>query len=691
MHSTKVLVKLLLLSFISEACLANDESEQESKGGSGLETIVVSADLLNKSVDSSALSVEIFDAETLENKAGLATLNDVLETTVNASIVKGTGTAATVRGVDGTGAAQNAVALFTGGRSRLSYEIDNRPVSFNELVYGDISLFDVEKVEVLRGAQSTLVGRNAMAGTVNIQSNKPQYEDEVIFRIAGGNFNTHQLSAVLNKEVIEDAVAFRVSADWIEKESNVEYESYDEVDDPGQFESLNIKAKLLIEPDVENNAKLLIGLTHSDYYGPANEIIVAPYEDRVSSYTNQPRHNPITNTFSVDYSQDIAANVTFELNTSVTDVEFERTTVTDYTNASIDTREYVFEPQFFYDNRYLNAVAGLYYYRGREEEFTEFGASDLHYEDNTDTLSLYSEAAFNVSNEVTLSIGLRYEQESRKRYGGSYSTGVTSDDFNYDQDYSDFLPKVAVNWQQSEAISWGAQISKGYTSGGAGWTLDFSTFELEYYDYKEETSWNYELYARQHFLQDALISAQNVFYSRYKNMQLAYSTTNDWGNDFSYSIVNADKVNTWGIEQSLTAILSEEFTLSGSLGYQQTDIVDFSYDRSLEGNDLTTAPTITSSVSLGWIRDAWQANLNVRYSDSYYTYLENDDSKTEAYFITNIAVSYQLGNVKLFASIDNLFDEDAIIYNRSDSESTASDSAVLLESRSLLAGLEYQF
>ena len=557
------------------------------------------------------------------------------------------------------------------------------------MVYGDFSLFDVEKIEVLRGSQSTLVGRNAMAGTVNIKSNSPAYEDEVIFKIAGGNYNAHQLSAVVNKEVVDDSIAFRVSADWTEKDSAVEYESYEDIDEPGQFKNLNIKGKLLIEPDVENNARLLLGISHSDYYGPANEITSAPYEDRVSNYTTQPRHNPITNTFSIDYSQDLTSNLRLELNSSATDVEFIRTTVENYTNAVIDTREYVIEPQIHYENSNLNVVTGLYYYRGREDESTELFTTDLHYEDETDTISLYSEGAVKISNNITLSAGLRYEQESRKRYGGTYSNGITSDDFEHDENNSEVLPKFAINWQQSDDISWGAQISKGYTSGGAGWTYDGN---INYYEFEEETSWNYEIYGRQHLLQDQLISTQNIFYSRYKDMQLAYSTTGDWNNDFSFSIVNADKVNTWGIEQGLTAILSEEFTLSASLGLLQTDVVEFSYDTSLEGNQLTTSPTVTSSLSLDWVKDAWQANLNLRYSDSYYTYLANlSESETDAYVVTNIQVSYQFGKAKLFASIDNLFDEDAVVYQRSDSDSSLADSAVLLQPRTLLAGLEYKF
>ncbi|MDE8604341.1 TonB-dependent receptor [Marinomonas sp. RSW2] len=680
------------LVLVAEMTKAAESQDAVSDKTFLLDTVIVTAGLLDQSVQESAESAEIFDEDTIKSRAGITTVRHILETTSNVSVMDATGTAPTVRGIDGTGAAQNAIALFAGGRSRLSYEVDNRPMSFNEVAYSDISLFDVNTVEVLRGPQSTLVGRNAMAGTVNIKTNEPVFEDETILRAATGNHHTQQLSAVVNRPITKDSVAFRLAADWTEKKSSVEYKSYDGVGDPGLYESVNIRGKLLVEPDSENNARLLIGLSHSDYSGPANEVISEPYKNKVSNAVKQPQHNPVTNTASVDYSQDLNSAFQFKLNASTTDVDFTRTTVVNSTNTTIDTREYVLEPQIYYDDDKWNAVAGLYYYRAREEQFSElFSVGDLHYEDETDTLSAYTEGSLSLTDDVALSMGLRYEHESRKRNGGAYSGGVTADDFNHDKSYSELLPKVGINWHQSDNISWGAQISKGYNAGGAGWTLDSSTFAVNDYEYEEEMSWTYEVYGRQTFLEGRVSSTQNLFHSRYKNLQLAYSTTGDWGNDGAYSIVNADKVNTWGLEQGLTVLVSDQLTLSGTVALLNTNVAKFSDDTSLEGNDLVTSPTVTSSLNLDWHRDAWQASLNVRYTDSYFTYLANQpESENDAYIVTNAKASYKIGNAEWFASIDNLFDEDAVVFQRSDAGSASADSAVLLQPRTFLVGIQYQ-
>ena len=682
MPQQKALRKLLLpLVLMSEITMAADSSDTVN-----LDAIIVSAELLKKSAKESAQSTEIFDEETLNNQAVLNSAKDILNTTSNVNLVEGTGTAATVRGIDGTGAAQNTIAIYAGGRQRLNYEVDDRPLSFNEIVYSDIHLFDVEKVEVLRGAQSTLSGRNAMAGTISIKTKDPVYEDETILRAAAGDYDTQELSAAINRAIGDDnTMAYRLAADLKDRDSTVKYGSTDNVDDVSRYESVNLRGKLLIEPDSEDNKRLLLGVSHTDYAGPHLEIVTAPYEDRkAATFDGQAYHNTIADTLSLDYSQDLTSNAYFQLNSSLTNAEFTRTTADNRTNTDIDTTEIVLEPQLHYSNDALSLVAGIYYYSAEEVEDTELLSTKYRYQDDTEALSAYIEGAFNLSDGLTLSLGGRQEHESRKRSGGVYSNGATSDDFDYDESYSEFLPKVGINWQQSETISWGVQISKGYNAGGAGIYFDTNNaFAVVDYDFKEETSWTYEIYSRQQFLQGKLSSSQNLFYSRYKDLQLAYSSNGNYDSDLSYLIANVDKVNTWGFEQGLTAILSDELTLSGSLGLLNTEIVEFSSDRSLEGNDLAIAPSVTSSISLDWRKDNWTTNLNFRYSGAYYTYPNNASaSKTDAYVVANARATYQMGDAQWFASINNIFDEDAIIYQRS-------TSAVLLQPRTFLVGVEY--
>src|SRR5690606_3991603 len=205
-----------------------------------LETIVVTAELLDRSLSESGNSAEIFDQNALRERAGLLSLRDVLASVANLSVVTGTGKAPTVRGVDGTGPAENANAFFAGSRPRLAWRIDGRPASYNEVVFGDLGLFDVERVEGLRGPQSTLVGRNAIAGTVVLNTRDPVFDREGAVRVAVGEPDLRQFASMANLPVAGDRVAVRLVAGCMPKSSAVDYDPFPGVSDPARIQALSV-------------------------------------------------------------------------------------------------------------------------------------------------------------------------------------------------------------------------------------------------------------------------------------------------------------------------------------------------------------------------------------------------------------------------------------------------------------------
>jgi iron complex outermembrane receptor protein len=71
-------------------------------------------------------------------------------------------------------------------------------------------LYDVERVEVLRGPQGTLYGRNSIGGALNYITNKPSNEFEGEFRVAAGNFGSQEYYGVLSGPIVEDKLAYRL-------------------------------------------------------------------------------------------------------------------------------------------------------------------------------------------------------------------------------------------------------------------------------------------------------------------------------------------------------------------------------------------------------------------------------------------------------------------------------------------------
>src|SRR5690606_8213389 len=121
-----------------------------SPGAMTLDPITVTGERFQRSIQDTSSSVAVFDAQTLEKRPDLGSSNQVLEHVPNVVTSETSNFAPAVRGVDGTGPAQGADAFFAGTRPRLNMQVDGRPLSYNEAIFGDVPLWDVDQVEVFR-------------------------------------------------------------------------------------------------------------------------------------------------------------------------------------------------------------------------------------------------------------------------------------------------------------------------------------------------------------------------------------------------------------------------------------------------------------------------------------------------------------------------------------------------------------
>ncbi len=667
----------------SSTLLAQDSKNPQDKK---LPDIIVTGELIQRSIFETSNSVNILQESDLETKPAIETLRDVLNQTTNFTSLTGTGKAPTVRGIDGTGPSQNANAFFAGSRPRLSWKIDGRPASYSEIVFSDLQLFDVKQIEVLRGPQSTLVGRNAIAGSVVIKTNDPVFEEEGMLQFVVGNDGKKRTSAMVNIPVIDDSVALRVSADWSKSHSAVDYDSYAGVSDPGEIEGLSLRAKMLIIPNAEKNSRLLLSLSHTSYRAPNGEIVVKPFNKRRSNYPKQPTHQPKTTSIAMDYSTDLNKKWQWGLNVSATELNFVRKTTPNSSNATIDTREYVIEPQLKYNgDSGISAIAGLYLYRARQDEFIEVAGGPT-FDDRTDTVAIYAEGVIPLSDTLDLSIGTRVEKEHRQREGSDPTGSIVK--ISSDKTYHAILPKIGLNWHPNERTSFGMQLSKGYNAGGGGVTI---AAPIVTYDYKKETVWTYELYARQKFFNDKLTTTQNLFFSQYSDMQLPFDLTPNDSTDEQFVVRNADKVKTTGLELGMQAALNDNIDLWGNLALLDTTITDYP-NSGVQGNKLYTAPKVTANLGLSWKKSHWTSSVSARYSDAYYSDVNNRSrGKTSPFVVADAQLAYDKGNTRWFASVKNIFDTNKPVQLIPNATNSANDAAVLLQPRSFLLGVQFRY
>jgi outer membrane receptor protein involved in Fe transport len=679
---------LAVAPLMATGTVASQQDDSSGADEETLSTVIVTAGKISRSLLDTPTSVSVLSARDLERRAGLMTSKDLLEYTPNISVV-GTGNQApTVRGVDGTGAAKGADAFYAGSRPRLNVQIDGRPASYNEVTFADPALWDVAHVEILRGAQSTLQGRNAIAGTIITKTKDPTFEPEAVVRVGGGNFEQRRYSAMVSGPLAGDSVAFRLAGDYYAKQTFVDgFQPYPGVDDPGEIRGLNLRGKLLFEPKSIQGLRTLLTLNHSDYTSPQTENVYRPFADRNSEFPLQPVFEPKTTSLIADTSYTLNEQLTLEGVLSATDLGVKRKSPAGSGIVDIDGHEYLFEPRVrFQGEGRLGGVAGVYLFRSQQDESIDFPTPQA-FDDRITTAALFGEGTLPLTDALDLIAGVRFEQEKHEREGGDQVAVVIS----LDETYRAFLPKLGLAWHVQENTTLGVVALRGYNGGGAGFSFDENSGVFTNYQYDPEYVTTIELFARREALGGRLGLTANVFYSEYKDMQLSYDLTPTFSSDFAFVVRNADRAESYGAELGADWSIGSGFAAYGSVGLLRSRITRYP-DSGFQGNDQPLAPSFTATGGVTWRGDSGlEASFSGRYSGSYYSDLDNQPrGKVDRYFVANAQAGYRLSRARIYASVENLFDSDKTLAVYSGA-TPQEDVADILAPRTYWAGVEFSF
>jgi outer membrane receptor protein involved in Fe transport len=612
------------------------------------ETLLVTGEKVKRSIFDTGSSVEVFDSNRISSMPNATQVPDLLRMTPNVVDVGIGNDLPTVRGVDGSGPTTGAGAFLSGTRPRLNLSLDGRSLTYNEQAYGPQSLWDLDRVEVFRGPQSYIQGRNAIAGAIVMASKDPTFEWESAFKGGAGNQHSSQLAAMASGPLVEDQLAFRVSVDRQRRRSDADLPAYEPVGDPREVEATTARAKLLFNPAGLRDLTTKLTFNHFGSTAPQNESLnPQPHPASARHDIRRPVFKSNVNSGIWDLAWEASDGLALENRVIYTDFNINRATAYQLPYADIGGKEVHVEPVVRFggaDSR-LHGLAGLRYFHAKQDEFVNiFGGAT--FKDKTDTNSAFAELTYALTPQVDVTAASRLEREHRQRNGGSQAVRI-----DFDETYTVFLPKLDVAWKPTDTQTYGAKIARGYNAGGAGITL---SSPIVSYTYGSEYVWNYELYTRHHLKDANVVLTSNVFYNDYKDMQLPY-----YLGENSSVIRNADKVETYGAEIGATWQPRWDFELFGNVGLLKTKIKKFS-GSGVEGHELGRAPAYTANMGAKYqFLKGWEVSTNVAFSDSYYSAYDNDSrGRIGSYWSANaqLAYTFAYGRATLFAQ--NLFDSE---------------------------------
>lgn len=578
--STTALIAVMVGASPAMAQSAADTAETT---GGGLEEIVVTAQRRSENLQKASVAVTAISSEKLAVRVTKAEDISSLVPSANITVSGGGGSFSTIRGI-GT-LASNGLA-----EQVIAYNLDgvylSRPASSGGQFY------DLERVEVLKGPQGTLYGRNATAGAINLITRKPTFDTTAEFSGQAGNYNLIQGQGAINLP-LSSTVAVRVAGQGIDRDG---YFS-DGYNDQKQYSG---RATVLAKATEDLTVTLTGDFTHIG--GKGGTGVLSPFIDPNNPYLgpSEPAANvPYTTTvipvlaptglppIKADGYNDIdfygvTATVQY-------DADFGSVTVLPaYRRSNIDYRHYA--AGFQVDDkehsdatslevRYatpstgpLRAVIGGYYFKetgdfqidpyvfapaGSTTRFPTTTIADY----STRALAAFGQATYSVTDTTRLIAGLRYNSEHKTVVGVAQNPFGARAPYSGDRKFNKLNWRVGFETDLSPTSFLYGTVSTGFKAGGFFPSVAPNS-------YKPETLTAYSVGSKNRFLDNRLQLNVEVYYWKYKDKQVTHLEAG------VLRVDNAGSATIYGAELESSYLVTPDDRLSLNVLYNHTK-----YDR----------------------------------------------------------------------------------------------------------------
>jgi len=681
--------KYILLA--TAAAFATTVGYAQAAASTALEEIVVTAQKRAQSFNDVGVTVGVLSGAELAD-AGVKSLVDVATQIPNLqfkSVVGNTIPNITIRGIGLNDYASNnnpAAGIYVDN----VYLVSPAMLSF--------ALFDVERVEVLKGPQGDLYGRNTTAGAVNIISRRPSDQTDVEMRAGYGSYQNWHFSGAVGGALSPTLTArFALNTEQQESGWQTNYVNGKKV---GKID--RTAGRLALDWQASDNVNVLLNV-HAGY--DRFDIFLFHSNNNFTNENLPYANEPYVAGASVDPRMDLKSEgttltVNWEVNsdltlTSISNYEhLTRKDVADWDGTSLKQvdayfdnkiNQYSEELRFAYEQDNLNLIGGLYYSHDTVSAREYFDATDIlpalglpgfnlignTYRQRTEAYAGYLHAEYTIVPKWTLVGGIRYTEEKKKF--DDISTFVTSFQPTGDVTLNMLPPvdnsystskvsgKIGVNYEVADDSLIYASVSKSFKSGGFQGQLTFDPGALQ--PFEDENLVAYELGVKSRVLPNLQVNA-SVFNYDYKNMQF-YGPLFDSPVGVLFGITNVGDGRIRGAEGDVLWRPVDGLDVRLGVGTIDTKVTESIVAGVATGSKLPNAPKVTAN---GMIRYEWplseQVNANISISGNYQSGVAFDivrnpvEALEGGYFVANAQMGLLIEDhwkVSLWGK--NLFDK----------------------------------
>lgn len=538
-------------------------------------------------------------------------------------------------------------------------------------------MFDIQRVEVLRGPQGTLFGRNVAGGALNILTNEPTQDFAGNLELTAGDYDLWGVKGMLNGALTDD-ISGRLAFSGRQRDGNTD----NTVTGSELRDEDNKSVRGRLRWDITDNFSALFSADYSedDLDGPAarnyegaDPIVVLdsvgigflapallptssdPYkiEAAVDGYANRDMYST---TLQLDW--DIALgtitsvtgyrNSNYQFLDDVFGLAFDPASgiaplLTNY--ADEDSDQFSQELRITSSGDGLVWTAGLYYLRENVDRLGAFAplGVPVDYDQSAETTSYaaFAQATVPFGDNWAVTAGGRYSYDEKDFDLSAEGTeigfglltpdpanpeaGPVGYDASDDDDWSKFTPKVSVEYTPNDDIFTYLTWSQGYKSGGYNGNATNYTAATTPFD--EETVNNYEIGIKSDFFDDQMRLNVAAFYMDYEDLQVFVSSFETTAGLF---VDNAGEADIYGVEVEYFYSPNDRLDLSATYAWLDTEIGENDIPTVEEGNTLTRSPKHSYSAAAQYRFPIGQlGNLLLRadyaWQDKVYFQLEDPE------------------------------------------------------------------
>lgn len=672
----------------------------------GVGTIIVTAQKREQNLQETPLSITAVTADALEQR-GVSTIEELASLVPNLT---------STNGPQGSSDAN----FFVRGVGQFDFIITNDPgvgvyldgVYLGRTVGALLDTGGVERIEILRGPQGTLFGRNTLGGAISVVSVEPDpgaYFGEASATL--GSRERYEAEALVNVPLGQSA-ALKAFGFYREQEGPVE--NVLNSDTYGDIERYGAQASLLLEPS-ENIRLIVRGDYTADRGSPNGTVNVGinpafPFlppdvtDDRSDKFydtfqANDPDNEldiwGISATAEFDAGPLLIRSITaYRELEGLTTADSDGTAYTLYDQTSvIDQNQFSQELQFVgtaLGDR-LEYLVGLYYFKEEARQIQNlcfapltaailglqprFGPCVTWMQDNDQTTTSYAifgQASYDFSDALSVTLGGRYTWEDKEILttqsfdlpGGITAVPIVAG-LADELDFQEFTPRIGIDWQATPEILLFASYAKGFRSGGFNGRLVVPNDEVP--TFEADTNDAFEIGIKSDLLDNRLRLNLTGFYSKYKDIQQTISDP-----VVQFRVANAGDAELYGIEAEATIVPTANALVNLALGYTSSSFEDVDPLAGIAaGNRLPFSPEITFAVGAQYEIEGSFGSItpraDLRYqSDVFFSPFNLPLEQQEGYAILDLRLTYSSpgGRFSITGAVENVTDEEYFTFGQ---------------------------